>query len=288
MPEATFAAGRYGCAQDTGNLPSRSGFRSRLTPAAAVRSDIIRYTTESETRHEDSTMKPHLLSSLAIAIVGVGMTAATGRSADEGWVSLFDGNTLDGWTLRGGSATFKVEDGTIVGTTASGGPNTFLCRGPYGDFVLEFEVRCDIPLNSGVQIRSHVYEKDTPQESAPNRVRKAGEVYGYQCEIADQSLGTAGNFWDEARRTKWLDDFSDKPEARSAFKNRVWNHFRIVAQGPRIRSYINGIPCADFQDDRDSSGFIGLQVHSIKPGTGPYQVRWRNIRLRELKPGETP
>jgi hypothetical protein len=233
-------------------------------------------------------MKPHLLSSLAIAIVAAGMTAATGRSADEGWVSLFDGKTLDGWTLRGGSATFKVDDGTIVGTTSTGGPNTFLCRGPYGDFVLEFEVRCDVPLNSGVQIRSHVYEKDTPQESAPNRTRKAGEVYGYQCEIADQSLGTAGNFWDEARRSKWLDDFSDKPEARSAFKNRVWNHFRIVAQGPRIRSYINGIPCADFQDDRDASGFIGLQVHSIKPGTGPYQVRWRNIRLRELKAGESP
>ena len=203
-------------------------------------------------------------------------------------MSLFDGKTLDGWTVRGGSATYKVEDGMIVGTTSKAGPNTFLCRGPYADFVLEFEVLCDTPLNSGVQIRSHVYEKDTPQESMPTRIRKAGEIYGYQCEIADGALGVAGNFWDEARRTRWLDDFAAKPEARAAFKNGAWNQYRIVAQGRRIRSWINGIPCADFEDDKDASGFIGLQVHTIKPGTGPYQVRWRNIRIRTLKPGEQP
>ncbi len=201
-------------------------------------------------------------------------------------MQLFDGKTLEGWTVRGGPATFKAEDGMIVGTTGTGGPNTFLCRGPYGDFVLEFEVLCDPPLNSGVQIRSHVYEKDTPQESAPQRIRKAGEIYGYQCEIADGSLGTAGNFWDEARRTKWLDDFAAKPAARTAFKDGTWNQYRIAAEGHRIRSWINGIPCADFEDDRDASGFIGLQVHTIKAGTGPYQVRWRKIRIRELKPGE--
>lgn len=233
-------------------------------------------------------MKMRLLSPLAVAVVVIcaGMDAGAGGAAEESWVSLFDGKTLEGWTVRGGAATYKVEDGTIVGTTAQTGPNTFLCRGPYADFVLEFEVLCDVALNSGVQIRSSVYEKDTPQESNPARLRKAGEIYGYQCEIADGSLGVSGNFWDEARRTKWLDDFTNKPEARAAFKNGAWNRYRIVAQGRRIRSWINGVACADFEDDRDASGFIGLQVHTIKAGTGPYQVRWRNIRIRALKPGE--
>ena len=36
----------------------------------------------------------------------------------------------------------------------------------------------------------------------------------------------------------------------------------------------------------DKRGFIGLQVHGIAKGEGPYQVRWRNVRIRELKPGE--
>ena len=93
----------------------------------------------------------------------------------------------------------------------------------------------------------------------------------------------AGNFWDEARRTKWLDDFANKPEARAALKNNQWNHYRIVAQGDHIRSWVNGVPCADFRDSTDATGFIGLQVHGIKKGTGPYQVRWKNIRrLRPL------
>lgn len=210
------------------------------------------------------------------------LATGAGLADEKGWTSLFDGKTLNGWTKRGGPATYAVEDGMLVGTTGTGGPNTFLCRGPFSDFELELDVRCDTPLNSGIQIRSHAFDKDTPQESAPKRVRKAGEVYGYQCEIAEASSGTAGNFWDEARQTRWLDDFAGKPEARKAYRDGEWNHYRIVAKGPHIRSWVNGVPCADFRDDRDASGFIGLQVHAIKPGTGPFKVRWRNIRIREL------
>lgn len=208
-------------------------------------------------------------------------------SADDGkWESLFDGKSIDGWKKEGGYATYEAKDGMIVGTTAEGSKNTFLCKGPFSDFVLELDVLCDVELNSGIQIRSHVYEKDTPQESKPNRIREKGEVFGYQCEIAAPKTGSSGNFWDEGRRTKWLDDFSAKPEAQKAFKGGEWNHYRIVAQGDRIRSWVNGVPCADFRDDRDASGFIGLQVHGIRKETGPFQVRWKNIKIRELKAGE--
>jgi acetyl esterase/lipase len=197
-------------------------------------------------------------------------------------VELFDGQTLNGWVVLGGSARYRVEDGSIVGTTADGSPNTFLCTTrDYANFDLTFEVLCDEDLNSGVQIRSHVYLEDTPQESRPGRLRRAGEVYGYQCEITSRG-GQAGNFWDEGRRTRWLDDFAGRPEAREAFRSGEWNRFRIVARGRRIRSWVNGVPCADFQDDRDPSGFIGLQVHGIRSGSGPYEVRWRNLELREL------
>ncbi|MBL9089999.1 MAG: DUF1080 domain-containing protein [Planctomycetaceae bacterium] len=222
--------------------------------------------------------------SKAFACLLVLAASQAASAAEPKWIDLFDGKTLDGWTVRGGTATYEVRDGAIVGTTVDGSPNTFLCRGPFGDFELEFDVKCDKALNSGVQIRSHVYEKDTPQESNPKRIRKAGEVYGYQCEIDRAEDGVAGNFWDEGRRTKWLDDLSNKPGAVAAFKNDDWNHYRIVAQGDRIRSWVNGVACADFRDATDASGFIGLQVHGIKKGTGPYKVSWKNIRLRELTP----
>lgn len=220
----------------------------------------------------------------ALAAPVVLLFAAAAPAAE--WIELFDGKSLEGWKVHGGTATYKVEDGMIVGTTTEGSPNTFLCRGPFADFELQLDVKCDKALNSGIQIRSHVYEKDTPQPSQPKRIRKAGEVYGYQCEIAAAESGVSGNFWDEGRHTRWLDDLSNKPDAQKAFKNDQWNHYRIVAQGDRIRSWVNGVACADFRDSTDASGFIGLQVHGIKAGTGPYQVRWKNIRLRELSPGE--
>ncbi len=200
---------------------------------------------------------------------------------DEGWTALFDGKTLDGWKVNGGHARYAVEDGAIVGTTVDGSPNTFLCKEAYTDFVLELEVKCDPRLNSGIQVRSHVYSKDDPE--AANR-KRAGVVYGPQCEIARKETGTAGRFYDEGRRGKWLAEI--KPEAKEAFQDDGWNRYRIVVQGNRYRSWVNGVAASDFTDDLDRSGLIGLQVHGIQKGEGPYQVRWRNVRIRELKPGE--
>lgn len=223
------------------------------------------------------------LRTLALAVFVWPSMAAALFGAEADLVALFDGKSIDGWTVEGGTATFRVEDGAIVGRTAEGSKNTFLFTPrTYADFELEFEVLCDVELNSGVQIRSHVYKEDTPQPSQPKRIRAAGEVYGYQCEITRHDAGTAGNFWDEGRFTRWLDDFSNKPEARGAYRDGQWNHYRIVAQGDRIRSWVNGVPCADFHDQTDASGYIGLQVHGIKPGAGPFEVRWRNLKIREL------
>ena len=207
------------------------------------------------------------------------------------WISLFDGNTLEGWTKQSGSATYEAKDGMIIGTAVQGGGNTFLCKGSFSDFILELEVMCDKELNSGIQIRSRAYQKDTLEpylEQVPEykRFRRKGEVVGYQCEIADAESGLSGHFWDEGRQNKWLDGVFQKPEAKRAFKDGEWNHFRIVAQGDRIRSWINGFACADFCDDTDATGFICLQVSHLMTGPGPYQVRFRNIRIRELEPGE--
>ena len=122
---------------------------------------------------------------LTLALVVCPVTA--GLCADDGWVPLFDGKTLDGWKVNGGTAAYKVEDGAIVGTTVEGSPNTFLCKGEYKDFVLELDVKCDPRLNSGVQVRSHVYEKD---DANPENRKRAGVVYGPQCEIARKETGT--------------------------------------------------------------------------------------------------
>ena len=191
-----------------------------------------------------------------------------------GWMALFDGETLSGWTQKNGTATYRVEDGAIVGRTTDGSPNSFLCTDrDYSDFELEFEVRVDNALNSGVQIRSR---------SLPEF--KDGLVHGPQVEI-EASPGEAGHVYSEGTGRGWLSPAAhrDDPALRGVFKNGRWNRYRVVAAGTRIRSWINGMALGDI-DDRDSSrsGFIGLQVHSVPRGSGPFEVRWRNLQIREL------
>jgi hypothetical protein len=212
--------------------------------------------------------------------------AAEKAAAEEKWADLFDGKTLNGWVVRSGFAKYFVEDGAIVGETVEGSPNTFLCTEKnYGDFILEFEVKDDPALNSGVQIRSHTYDSEQKKmvENKGKKVERkfpAGRVYGYQVEISNEQAGTSGGIYDEARRG-WLKNIHDDPAASKAFKDNQWNKYRVICRGDSIKTFVNGVPCADLVDSADRSGFIGLQVHQIKANP-PLHVRWRNIHIQQL------
>ena len=189
-------------------------------------------------------------------------------AAEAPWQDIFDGKTLMGWEVRGGTAKYAVEDACVVGRTEKGSPNTFLCTvKEYGDFVLEVEVKCDQALNSGIQIRSHLRQPE-------------GEVFGCQVEIAP-GTGTSGGVWDEARKSFWLHPTAGDAVASKAFRDGEWNKYRIECVGPVIRTFINDVKCADFVDTTDLAGFIGLQVHSV-PDDVTAAVRWRNIRIQDL------
>ncbi len=204
------------------------------------------------------------------ALIAMGVLAAAGswslaaEGGDDGFVRLFDGKTLDGFRKAGGGATYHVEDECVVGKVGPGS-NTFLCtKKTYSDFVLKVDVRIDVPGNSGIQLRSHQREKD-------------GRVFGYQCEIDPSDRAWSGGIYDEGRRG-WLYNLADNEAGRKTFKRDGWNAFVIQAIGPSIRTWINGVLCADLIDTADMEGFIALQVHSGKQG----QIRWRNIRLEDL------
>ena len=96
--------------------------------------------------------------------------------AQNGWTSLFDGKTLNGWKPLAGEAGYKAENGEIVGTNVANSGNTFLVtEKEYGDFILEMDVKIDdTSSNSGVQVRSH-YD--------PAGHAGKGLVYGCQVEI---------------------------------------------------------------------------------------------------------
>ena len=181
-----------------------------------------------------------------------------------------------------------------MGTAVKGSLNTFLCTNKeYGDFILDFEVKCDPRLNSGVQIRSRIATKPMffmfrrPDGRPRQRLVPPDRVYGYQVEIASAKTGTSGGIYDEARRGFFLADVSEDTAAGKAFKDNRWNKYRIECKGSSIKTWINGVPCAKLRDSMDAKGIIGLQVHGLGKNFFPYKVRWRNLRIRELNAAES-
>jgi hypothetical protein len=203
---------------------------------------------------------------------------------EDGWVQLFNGKDLDGWVQRGGKALYKVEDGAIVGTSVPNTANSFLCtKKDYGDFVLELEFKVHPALNSGVQIRSQCFDEEKTLEHNGKKIKVgAGRVHGYQVEIDPSARAYSGGIYDEGRRG-WLNDLKENEAARKAFKPGDWNQFKVECRGESIKTWINGVPAADLKDGMTPSGFIALQVHGVGKKEEPLDVRWRSIRLKELK-----
>jgi hypothetical protein len=190
------------------------------------------------------------------AVFAGALLAAGGHAAAQSLAktqSLFDGKTLKGWKQVVGNATYKVENGAIVGTTVTGSANSFLVtEKEYGDFILNLDVMIESPLsNSGIQTRSHF---NTPGH--------ANRVYGRQVEIDPSDRAWSGGIYDEGRR-EWLYPLDLHPEAKSAFKVGVYNHIKVLCKGDEMKTWVNGIPVAYVVDTVDRKGFIGLQVHAV-------------------------
>ena len=221
-------------------------------------------------------MKRFILAGLVLALMVCPAFAA------EQWVELFNGKDLTGWEQKGGDAKYSVEDGVIVGTSVPNTGNSFICtEKTYGEFILEFEFMGHPDLNSGVQVRSNSIKK-----------YKNGQVHGYQCELEDegQDRDHSCGIYDEGRRG-WLYPRKDEEELRKEFsaqgarlwKNGEWNQVRIECKGDSIKTFLNGELRADLKDDMTAEGFIGLQVHGVGVKKEPMSVKWKNIRIQEIK-----
>lgn len=181
--------------------------------------------------------------------------------------SLFDGKSLDGWEIRKGEEKWwKVEDGMIVGGSLEEQVpfNTFISSSrTYGNFELSYKLRLvkgEGFMNSGMQIRSQRSEKDS-------------EMIGYQ---VDAGAGFWGDLYDESRRNAALAKGSTP-----AAKDWEWNDYRVLCEGPRIQTWINGILVTDYTE-KDASipqtGLLGLQTH----GGGKLLVQMKDISINEL------
>ncbi|MEK7952536.1 PVC-type heme-binding CxxCH protein [Luteolibacter soli] len=185
-------------------------------------------------------------------------------------VSLFDGKTLDGWEVRAGEEKWwKVQDGCITGGSLEEpvAHNTFLATTKrYANFELKLKMRLvkgEGFMNSGVQIRSI-------------RVPGNFEMEGYQ---VDAGPGWWGKLYDESRRDKVIGEPVKPAELKA--NDFDWNEYRIVCEGPRIQSWVNGVAALDYTEADAKiplEGLIGLQTH----GGGKVLVQFKEITIEEL------
>ena len=230
-------------------------------------------------------------------------SSASPLLAQDGWVNLFNGKNLDGWAEHSGQAKYTVADGVLTGESVSGTGNSFLCTTQtFGNFELELEYKCDALLNSGVQIRSEVFpdatHADHRRQGIQVRRRIASTATSAKLTWTPRAggcgpaafttrRGAAGFFRRMAKKARRAWRFPNR--AAQISKNGEWNKLRIVANGPSIKTWLNGVPRAEICDDLTPRGVIGLQVHGVGQDTNKVglKVSFRNIRIRELEPDNT-
>jgi hypothetical protein len=197
-------------------------------------------------------------------------TGFSATSQESIWKQLFNGKDLKNWKILNGTASFVVEDGCITGISALNTPNTFLAtKTDYTNFILEYEMKMDEGLNSGVQIRSH---------SLPEY--ENGRVHGLQVECDDSKRAWSGGIYDEARKG-WRYPLEYNPSSKKAYQRGQWNRFVILAYEDRIITWINDRVCANLVEETPETGFIALQVHAIDNAElAGRKIQWRNIRIR--------
>ena len=196
--------------------------------------------------------------------------ALTSREQQEGWMLLFDGNTLDKWIVTPALAkVFKVANGAIKADLSDAG-GTMLTKDTFDNFVLKVEVRAHPDINSGIILRS-----PAPRPAPAPREKPAPdpEGPGYELQIRDRNPGnySSGDFL-----TGSVVNVSKAPHDVKILPNQ-WNTIETTVNGDHFVVVFNGKKVADGRDARRKSGHIGLQL------AHPEDVRHASLEFRNLK-----
>lgn len=182
--------------------------------------------------------------------------------ADDGFVPLFDGKSLDGWTALPGG-TWQISDGAILGSQDSSEQRhgMLLSDKQYGDFVVRLKYKA-LAGNSGFYFRAQ-------------RVDHAVSVKGFQAEIDADGQDVGGLY--ETLGRAWV--VQPKPEdVKTYYKDKDWNDMTISAIGGDVTVTVNGVQTAVLKDDPSHRrGYLGMQLH----GGQDMRVLFKDLEIKE-------
>jgi len=196
---------------------------------------------------------------LTLTIVLAGCSSETAEG--DGWVSLFDGKTFDGWKVNENPATFTIQDGAIV---AKGPRSHLFYVGPVGkaefrNFELKIDVMSAPGSNGGVFFHTKWLDRGWP-------------AAGYEMQV--------DNTHRDPQRTGGLYNVAKVDEAPA--KDNVWFTEHLIVRGRQVIVNVDGKQVVDYTEPvgpggKLNGGTIALQGHD--PGS---VVKYKNIRIKLL------
>ncbi len=194
--------------------------------------------------------RSHVFFVVLIALALFATSCCSCKSGGAKRVALFDGKTLDGWTVLKCEAEVNGGDILIVG-----GNGLIQTEKKYGDFILEFDWKAlrEDKWDSGVYFRYNSVPEGRPW---PNR---------YQVNLRYDMAGNVGGL--EGAKSEGLTKVGE------------WNTYKLTVQGTKASLEINGKAAWEADGLEEPTGYIALQAEV--PGGGQY--RFRNIYLTELE-----
>lgn len=207
-----------------------------------------------------------------VLIVSCSLVSRGNAADEEGFVSLFNGKDLAGWTIKGKAEGWEVRDGLIRSEGGKGG-DRLQSQKQYGDFILKLDWKVSKGGNSGVNIRAA--DEGNPWQTGY-------EVQIYTGERDD--LHCTGSLYGYAAVNPRPDETPDK-----------WHTLEIHCSGPRIKTVCDGIKVVDIDQTKlplpkeagypdpktkPLKGFIGLQDSHSPAG---HYIEFRNVRIKELQ-----
>lgn len=226
---------------------------------------------------------------LSVVLLSGCQTAAVSAIDDGGFVSIFDGKSFRGWKAPDMSY-WTIEDGAITGTISEQHPlkdNQYLVwqGGELTDFELKLLYRLNgaPEVNGGFQYRSRLLpDYDIAGYQVDNNLTTDWLVRLYD-EHGRETMawrGESAQFDADGQRTVTpIEGVHGKP---AAFKLEEWHEYHLIARGPHVELFVNGLKVAEFTDNdpkqQDFRGILGLQLHSGKP----QKAQFKAIRLKRL------
>jgi hypothetical protein len=196
------------------------------------------------------------------------------QTAEQGWISLFDGTSFDGWKAaeKEDASTFSIKNGEIV---AHGPRNHLFYVGPaqYADF-RDFEMKVDVMAepNSNGGIYFHTQYQDT-----------GWPAKGFEVQACNDSYRR------DPRKTGSLYKMQDVKE--SLIKDGEWFTMHIIVQGKHVVVNVNDKKVADWMEPQPPNPPADMPGRVIDSGTFALQghdprstVHYRNIRVKPLFP----